>query len=651
LATVGLAGCKSEPLATPQGEAPMISKRVSTGDLPPLAERIPADAMLVTTVAGPGNYGGTLRFVDREPRAWSSHLLRQSGLLRYDMDGQETQPDLAKDVRLSDDLKTLTVELRAGHRWSDGAPFTTADILFWWEAYAIHPEFSPDSFWTFDEGEVRLEVASETLAHFHFPIPYPVVLDRWGRAYFSSDGPYGPMLPKHYMAALHQDFDEGARDLAKEKGFERWQDYFQSQVGPLNMTSKERPSLTPWVLEKTIVDGAVYVRNPYFHQVDEAGNQLPYLDYVSVSYLTDRDRFLEGITSGEADFEAYFLDQSDAATLDAGLVDGDYKIRTAVGLHGSAFTIHPNRSVDDPLLRALFEAKDFRVALSLGIDREGIVADVYGGQAQPFPALPLPSNPYFREEWRDLYMAHDPAAANALLDGLVTDIRTRDEEGYRLTPEGERLQLRMQMLKTLEINRSICERISADWTALGIELKCMGMGMGNFKDEFEENDLSMPVWSTGRATRLGRSDLRTFGFDDPSQQYWASQWALWFQSEGEEGEEPPQEIKDLAALGERWRATAYGSKDYVELGRAYFGYFAEELPMIGTVGLEVQPILVANRLRNVPQVNLRWGSDNNFYAPYLPAQWWVDDPESALASAQATILPTATRAATQTPVP
>jgi peptide/nickel transport system substrate-binding protein len=198
----------------------------------------------------------------------------------------------------------------------------------------------------------------------------------------------------------------------------------------------------------------------------------------------------------------------------------------------------------------------------------------------------------------------------------------------------------MQMLKDLEINRGICERISEDWVAIGIELKCMGMELANFKDEFEENDLSMPAWSTGRATRLGRSDLRTFGFSDPANQYWAGQWALWFESDGSEGQEPPQEIKDLAALGARWRATEYGSKDYKQLGREYFGYFAEELPMIGTVGLVDQPVVVSNRLRNVPDANLRWGSDNNFYAPYLPAQWWVDDPESERATAEATVLPT-----------
>ena len=69
----------------------------------------------------------------------------------------------------------------------------------------------------------------------------------------------------------------------------------------------------------------------------------------------------------------------------------------------------------------------------------------------------------------------------------------------------------------------------------------------------------------------------------------------------------------------------------------------------GTVGLVQQPVLVAKRLRNVPDTNLRWGSDNNFYAPYLPAQWWVDDPEEVRATAEATILPTSTSAATPAP--
>ena len=64
-----------------------------------------------------------------------------------------------------------------------------------------------------------------------------------------------------------------------------------------------------------------------------------------------------------------------------------------------------------------------------------------------------------------------------------------------------------------------------------------------------------------------------------------------------------------------------GTPEAVELGKAYFAYFADELPMIPTIGLAPHPVIIHNRLKNVPSENIFWGSDTNFYAPYKPEQW------------------------------
>ena len=40
-------------------------------------------------------------------------------------------------------LLAFTLHLRPGHKWSDGAPFTTKDFRYYWEDVANDPELSP----------------------------------------------------------------------------------------------------------------------------------------------------------------------------------------------------------------------------------------------------------------------------------------------------------------------------------------------------------------------------------------------------------------------------------------------------------------------------------------------------------------------------
>lgn len=42
-------------------ESPMLTDRVKAGELPPLAERLPDNPLVVEVLTEPGRYGGTLR--------------------------------------------------------------------------------------------------------------------------------------------------------------------------------------------------------------------------------------------------------------------------------------------------------------------------------------------------------------------------------------------------------------------------------------------------------------------------------------------------------------------------------------------------------------------------------------------------------------
>ena len=55
-------------------------------------------------------------------------------LLRYLNDGLDVGPGLVESWEVNEDASEWTLHFREGLRWSDGEPWTTADIMFWWVA-------------------------------------------------------------------------------------------------------------------------------------------------------------------------------------------------------------------------------------------------------------------------------------------------------------------------------------------------------------------------------------------------------------------------------------------------------------------------------------------------------------------------------------
>src|SRR3546814_5618571 len=64
-------------------------------------------------------------------------------LVGYDREFQ-LRPDILEAVDVVDD-RVFTFHLRPGHRWSDGAPFTSEDFRYWWEDVAQNKEITPRS--------------------------------------------------------------------------------------------------------------------------------------------------------------------------------------------------------------------------------------------------------------------------------------------------------------------------------------------------------------------------------------------------------------------------------------------------------------------------------------------------------------------------
>ena len=112
-------------------EAPQLGEAVRAGRLPPVAQRLPEQPLVVPVVERTGSYGGVWRRAFLGPADANNYVrVVYDALFRFSPDGGSIEPKLALGAEPSSDYRVWTIRLRKGSRWSDGQPFTADDILF-----------------------------------------------------------------------------------------------------------------------------------------------------------------------------------------------------------------------------------------------------------------------------------------------------------------------------------------------------------------------------------------------------------------------------------------------------------------------------------------------------------------------------------------
>ena len=116
-------------------EAPMLAELVKQGKLPPVEQRVPKEPLVIKPVHEIGRYGGTWRrgFTGPGDSENGNRIVSSDKLLFWEYTGTQVRPCVARQWLLADDGKSVTIYLRKGHKWSDGAPFTADDFIFWFE--------------------------------------------------------------------------------------------------------------------------------------------------------------------------------------------------------------------------------------------------------------------------------------------------------------------------------------------------------------------------------------------------------------------------------------------------------------------------------------------------------------------------------------
>ncbi|MEO1102209.1 MAG: ABC transporter substrate-binding protein, partial [Pseudomonadota bacterium] len=207
LITLATAGCFAL-LATAAGafqEAPMLQEKVAAGDLPPLEERLPAEPMVMEVVESVGEYGGTLRraILGGGDQHNMVRTIGSENLVRWNSTWSEVLPNIAESWEVSDDASTFTIKLREGMRWSDGAPFTADDIMFWYEDVFNNELLTPSKDATFvgPAGPATVRKIDDTTVEFDFGAPNGLFIQNLAYGF----GYHPIAFPKHYLSQFHEE--------------------------------------------------------------------------------------------------------------------------------------------------------------------------------------------------------------------------------------------------------------------------------------------------------------------------------------------------------------------------------------------------------------------------------------------------------------
>ncbi|BAS27686.1 ABC transporter substrate-binding protein [Limnochorda pilosa] len=340
-----------------------------------------AVAPVVEQVPEIGRYGGTLRTGQiSDPKTFNYYLYKESssddvlqhvfeGLVSVDGVTTEVVPSLAYKWDVSDDGLTYTFYLRKGIKWHDGQELTADDVIFSYDL--TYDEDIPNNFrdGLLVAGEpLTYEKVDDYTVRFHLPDVFVPILRQIGV----------PIVPKHILGPAYENgtFSETwsvATPASEIIG-----------TGPYRMVDYRQGEYV------------LFQRNPNYWQVDQDGNQLPYLTRLVIRSFDTLESMDLAFRNGDLDVMA--LPASKAPEYQELISSGRLHavLNDAGPTFDSQFVVfnqNPN-SVPQPKVDWFRNVK-FRQAVSYAMDRQSIADAIYNGMATPAYGPESPANALF----------------------------------------------------------------------------------------------------------------------------------------------------------------------------------------------------------------------------------------------------------------
>lgn len=503
-------GSESRPLSPPSRfkESPELAKLVKSGELPPVEQRLPENPYVVPHKwQQSGKYGGRLlmNMADSEDGLFAlKEYMYGRSLLRFLNDGLDIGPGLVESWESNDDASEWTFHFRKGLKWSDGKPWTTEDVMYWWDDMVQnpdHPELPPDDVRSGRDTTANVTAPDDLTLVLTFDAPAPITPERL--AAWVNTATVGPWwhVPKHYLKRFHPRYDKSIKGGGWPEKHDSMADY---TVNP------DCPTMTGWKC-RSYEEGrsVVFERNPYYWCVDKEGNQLPFIDEIQFSLVQDPEVQKLQFSEGRVDYV-----HGGHTVLTLADVSGLKRAASRTGVQvwfwdsgsGTGSITFFNYDHPDDGLRELFRDKKFRQALSHAFNRRDAKKSIYfntgeltTGTLSP-KGLPFHINDEAQTryaEWRDSYVVYDPEKAKSLLDEVgVVD---KDGDGVRERPDGSPLRISLDYpADSSDEHIKKNNLLKRDWGRIGIEAELNPVPPEAFTPKWQRGELTTTTaWEVG----------------------------------------------------------------------------------------------------------------------------------------------------------
>jgi peptide/nickel transport system substrate-binding protein len=351
-----------------------------------------------------------------------------------------------------------------------------------------------------------------------------------------------------------------------------------------------------WILE----------RNPYFWCVDTDGNQLPYIDKMTLTLAESLEIANLRAMNGELDLQTRHMDLQKLPVFLDNRDKSNYTVQLDPQAESAQTSLQFNLSYQtDPEIAKWLNNRDFRRALSMGIDRDQINEAFFLGTGTPgsvAPADDAPDSP--GPEWRTKWSTYDPKQANDLLDKIGLD--KKDADGYRLRTDGQgrlRLQITTVAAAFLPWAQQM-EMVGQQWKKIGIQADVKDTERNLAVQTVLSNEHQIYIWGAGTEDLFlfPRHELPV----EPIEPFTGPLYAKWFASNGEAGTKPTD--PDLLKAMDLLRSGA-GLEEgpRMEVGKQIRQLIVDNQWVVGTVGFVPNVRVISNKMGNVP-ARISWRS-------------------------------------------
>jgi peptide/nickel transport system substrate-binding protein len=403
-----------------------------------LDEHPRSGGLIVATVRGePRTFN---RLIAGDANTATIAALVHARLVRINQQTQQVEPWLAERWETTDALRYV-LHLRRNVAFSDGTPFTAADVVFTFAAlYDPKVDSVIASAYKIDGKPIAVQAVDDHTVALTFPAPFGPGLRLLDSL---------PILPRHRLESA----------LASGTFRDAW---------GVSTPPNEVVGLGPFKLHLYLPGERVeFDRNPYYWRTDERGIKLPYADRLTLEVVPNQSAEMLRLESGQADLVSSELRPDDMPAFKKMATQQRVKI-TNLGPGLDVDYLWFNLKNGAAATRPWLARRELRQAISYAIDRQQFVNTVLLGAGTPVYGPVTPAN----KEWfaPDLPATpHDLAKARELLTSIgLTD---RNNDGMLEASDGTPAKFALYTQKGRPLRERASAFLKEDLRKIGLDVE------------------------------------------------------------------------------------------------------------------------------------------------------------------------------------